>query len=310
MSTKFIFFGNGPLAEATLNQLLTAKNLELVFHAKTKDDLAEVARLKQKNPEIKGILASFGVLIKSDLLELFEPEGILNLHPSLLPLYRGASPIESAILNGDQDFSVSIMKLVKAMDAGPIYYQTTVKASEFSSSLPEKSEIYQKLATIGANWLIEHLDSLPKPILQDDEKATFTTKFDKTDSNLSLSELSATTALNRIRAFQGFPKSKLQIQGFECIILKAHVETEQSNNPLSFPCQDGNFLVIDQLQPASKKPMDAKSFINGYLKLSSPSLSFQNPKPKKLAAPTPSYFTTKNPSFEGFKFCVQSIFNL
>ena len=266
MSTKFIFFGNGPLAETTLNQLLTAKNLELVFHAKTKDDLAEVARLKQENPEIKGILASFGVLIKSNLLELFEPEGILNLHPSLLPLYRGASPIESAILNGDQDFSVSIMKLVKAMDAGPIYYQTTIKASEFSSNLPEKSEIYQKLAIIGANWLIEHLDSLPKPTLQDDEKATFTTKFDKTDSNLSLSEMSATEALNRIRAFQGFPKSKLQIHGLECIILKAHVETEKSINPLAFPCQDGNFLVIDQLQPASKRPMDAKSFINGYLK--------------------------------------------
>ena len=266
MSTKFIFFGNGPLAEATLNQLLTAKNLELVFHAKTKEDLVEVARLMQENPEIKGILASFGVLIKSDLLELFEPEGILNLHPSLLPLYRGASPIESAILNGDQDFSVSIMKLIKAMDAGPIYYQTPLKASEFSSHLPEKSDIYQKLATLGANWLIEHLDSIPKPTLQDDEKATFTTKFDKTDSNLSLSEMSATEALNRIRAFQGFPKSKLQIHGLECIILKAHVETEKSNNPLAFPCQDGNFLVIDQLQPASKKPMDAKSFINGYLK--------------------------------------------
>ena len=266
MSTKFIFFGNGPLAEATLNQLLTAKNLELVFHAKTKEDLVEVARLKQENPEIKGILASFGILIKSDLLELFEPEGILNLHPSLLPLYRGASPIESAILNGDQDFSVSIMKLVKAMDAGPIYYQTTLKTSEFSSNLPEKSEIYQKLATLGANWLIEHLDSIPKPTLQDDEKATFTTKFDKTDSNLSLSEMSATEALNRIRAFQGFPKSKLQIHGLECIILKAHVETEKSINPLAFPCQDGNFLVINQLQPASKRPMDAKSFINGYLK--------------------------------------------
>jgi formyl transferase, C-terminal domain len=158
------------------------------------------------------------------------------------------------------------MKLVKAMDAGPIYYQTTLKASEFSSNLPEKSEIYQKLAIIGANWLIEHLDSLPKPTLQDDEKATFTTKFDKTDSNLSLSEMSATEALNRIRAFQGFPKSKLQIHGLECIILKAHVETEKSINPLAFPCQDGNFLVIDQLQPASKRPMDAKSFINGYLK--------------------------------------------
>ena len=113
---KIIFFGNGPLAEAALEVL--KKHFEVIFHARTKEDLAQVIELKREFPEAHGVLASFGVMIKSDVLEVFEPEGILNIHPSLLPKYRGASPIESAILAGDTEFSVSIMKLAKAMDAG------------------------------------------------------------------------------------------------------------------------------------------------------------------------------------------------
>ena len=103
---KVIFFGNGPLADTTLTTI--KDHVHLVFHARTKSDLSQVIELKKQNPDAYGILASFGVLIKSDVLELFEPTGILNLHPSLLPQYRGASPIESAILAGDTDFSYSI----------------------------------------------------------------------------------------------------------------------------------------------------------------------------------------------------------
>lgn len=122
--TKIIFFGNGPLADNTLKIL--DQHTDVIFHAHTKDDLAAVAELKRQNPDAYGVLASFGVLIKRDLLELFEPEGILNLHPSKLPQYRGAAPIETAILDGATDFSYSIMKLVRAMDAGPIYHQATL----------------------------------------------------------------------------------------------------------------------------------------------------------------------------------------
>ena len=136
---KVIFFGNGPLANYAL--AVIERECQVIFHARTKEDLEMVKRLKRENPEAHGILASFGVMIKSDVLELFEPEGILNIHPSLLPKYRGASPIESAILDGDSDFSVSVMKLVKAMDAGPIYYQTTLK------DLPLcKDEIYKAIS--------------------------------------------------------------------------------------------------------------------------------------------------------------------
>lgn len=265
---KIIFFGNGPLADTTKQCLQQSNTCEIIFHAREKADLEEVKRLKTADPSIFGILASFGVIIKTDILELFEPVGILNIHPSLLPKYRGASPIESAILNGDQDFSVSIMKLVKTMDAGPTYYQVTITSDQFSTPSPSKSEIYQVLATRATTWLIEHLNSLPAPSPQDDEKATYTTKFDTSMSLLDLKK-PANQLLNQIRAFQNFPKSKLKINGHECIILKAHLNTNSSIDnraKIKILCGDNQLIIIDHLQPLGRKPMDANSFFNGYMK--------------------------------------------
>lgn len=265
---KIIFFGNGPLADYTLSVL--SQHCDIIFHARSKNDLIRAAELKRQFPDAHGILASFGVMIKPDFLELFEPEGILNLHPSKLPAYRGASPIESAILAGDREFSYSIMKLVKAMDAGPVYHQATL------TDLPiDKAAIYQSLATAGATWIVDHLDHLPKPIPQDDQAATFTTKLDKSQSLLHPEKFPAETIFRQIVAFQDFPKPKYELFGKICIILKAHVvdvaeivcepsDSELANSPLALKCADRNFVVIDQLQPEGKKPMDAKSFINGY----------------------------------------------
>lgn len=256
---KIIFFGNGPLAD--YSKAVLEKNFEIVFHARTKEDLEEVKRLKAENPEIKGILASFGVMIKSDVLDLFEPEGILNIHPSLLPKYRGSSPIETAILNGDKEFSVSIMKLIKAMDAGPIYFQKTIS---FEDNV-EKDLIYKELSEAGANWLVENLENLPIPTNQDGTKATFTAKLDKSMSELKPETKSAEELLNEVRAFKGFPKSKHDFYNLDCIVLRAHVsENEESN--LSLKCADGKYLIVDEIQPAGRKPMDAKSFLNGYAK--------------------------------------------
>ena len=281
MKTKVIFFGNGLLADSALKRLESADSVEVIFHAREKADLETVKTLKAKNPDAKAVLASFGVMIKSDVLDIFEPEGILNIHPSLLPKYRGASPIESAIIAGDKDFSVSVMKLVKAMDAGPLYYQATIKAEEFSSEYPEKTEIYDKLATAGTDWIIEHINDLPTPTEQDNSEATFTTKFDTSMSVLDLTK-SAAELLNQIRAFQIFPKSKITIAGLECTIIKAHLATENEVNTitttgtgdqivttkklLAIKAGDGNYLVIDQLQPAGRKIMDAIAFKNGYMK--------------------------------------------
>ena len=258
MKPKIIFFGNGPLAEFTLEVLKPAT--EILFHAKTRDDLETVKAIKKDHPEALGVLASFGVLIKSDVLDLFEPEGILNIHPSLLPKYRGASPIEFAILAGDSDFSVSVMKLVKAMDAGPIYYQETL------NNLPlDKAEIYRSLACAGATWLRDHLTDLPTSTPQDDAKATFTQKLDKSMSFLTPESDTADQTLRKIVAYQDFPKPKYNFKGQDVIILSAHLSKTcpDQTKTLSVKCADGNYVVIDRLQPLSRKPMDTKSFLNG-----------------------------------------------
>ena len=259
MASKVIFFGNGPLAEYALRVI--SDKYEVIFHARRKEDLEEVCRLKRENPEAHGVLASFGVMIPGSVLEVFEPEGILNIHPSLLPLYRGASPIESAILNGDTEFSVSVMKLVKAMDAGPIYYQTTL------SDLPLcKDDIYKALAETGADWICQNLMNLSEPVLQDDSKATYCGKLDKSMSLLTPETDTAEVTFRKIVAYRGYPKPKYSFYGIKCIILEAHILSQSETAALSIPCADGGVVAIDRLQPEGKKPMDAKSFINGYKK--------------------------------------------
>lgn len=272
---KIIFFGNGLLADIVIQEL--TKHTDIIFHARSQADLTEAARLKQEYPEAFGVLASFGVLIRPDFLELFEPEGIINLHPSLLPRYRGASPIESAILAGDNDFSYSIMKLSKKMDAGPIYYQDTLH------NLPlDKNEIYHALGTAGAQWIIGHLSQLRSLQLtpQDDSKATFTQKLDKSMSFLHPESHTANEILRQIIAYQNYPKPKYNFYDKICIILDAHyidvadvicdaAASEHPNSPLMFKCADRNFVVVDRLQPEGKRPMDAMSFVNG-LRGSSP----------------------------------------
>ena len=289
---QVIFFGNGPLADAALATLSAAPGIEIIFHARTPADLTTVTNLKRQHPAAFGILASFGVLIKPDLLQLFEPTGILNLHPSLLPAYRGASPIESAILAGGTDFSYSIMKLARRLDAGPIYHQATL------TDLPlDKSAIYAALASAGAAWLAEHLNHLPTPTPQDDAHATYTAKLDKSLSQLHPERDPADLVLRQIIAYQGYPKPKYQFFGHTCIIRAAHLTpspdlaaasnssasslASTSTAPADFtpgaplitpdhqlllPCAAGA-LIIDQLQPAGKAPMPARAFLNGYAKV-------------------------------------------
>lgn len=261
---KIIFFGNGPLAEHALGVL--EQWCEVVFHAHDKADLEEAVRLKSTDSSCIGVLASFGVLIPSLVLEAFEPEGILNIHPSLLPLYRGASPIESAILNGDDEFGVSVMKLASKMDAGPIYSQATLENVPTGFS---KDFLYKTLAEMGASMVLtllkekEKTGEWPAPASQNDVKATYCGKFEKKDGVLDPSSDAAEVILRKIIAFQGFPKAKYAFYGKNCAILEAHILEQGETALLSFPCADGRVVAVDRLQPDGSKPMDAKSFLNG-----------------------------------------------
>lgn len=262
---KVIFFGNGELATAVYGTL--KDHIELVFWAKKKEDLDEVEKIVAGSEQkVYAILASFGVLIPKRILDLFEPEGILNIHPSLLPDSRGPSPIETAILRGDTEFGVSVMKLASKMDAGPIYHQEKKLYNKFV----QKSEIYNSLGKAGAEWLAANLMDLPEPVSQNEKMATYCQKLDTSMAVLRPLEQTAEEMLDQVRAFAGFPKSRTKIKGVDCIILKAHISNEpeeiRGHKELSIEGKDGLYLVIDELQPAGRKVMGADAFVNGYLR--------------------------------------------
>ena len=101
--------------------------------------------IKNITPRPTGVLVSYGKIIPQTIIDLFQP-GIINVHPSLLPKYRGPSPIESAIANRDKITGVTIMRLEQAMDAGPIYYQEIYSLNFTETQL----ELYQTLGQLGA----------------------------------------------------------------------------------------------------------------------------------------------------------------
>ena len=271
-TSEIIFFGNGLLSEAVLGVL--EPKFEVIFHARNKDDLEKVKELKKTHPEAHGVLASYGVMIRGDVLDLFEPEGILNVHPSLLPKYRGASPIESAILAGETEFGVSVMKLALGMDAGEIYWQGVVSEVDLAKLAERedilagktdiKSAIYQGLGAAGAQWIAENLANLPEPTPQNDAEATFTEKMTKEMGVLNPATDTAEEIWRKIVAFQGFPKAKYAFFGQNCLILAAHVAKQDERAVLTIPCADGRLVAVDRLQPEGRRPMDAKSFVNGY----------------------------------------------
>jgi methionyl-tRNA formyltransferase len=218
--------------------------------------------IKTLGPDIIGVLVSFGKIIPQTTIDLFNP-GIVNLHPSLLPLYRGPSPIESVIENGDEQTGVSIMKLTADMDAGPIYGQTIYKLSGNET----RPELYKTLFQVGTVALINLLPSIIdgslQPTPQDDGQAVYCHLFNKDDAWLRPNEVTVTKAERLVRAHLGFPKTKVDVLGHTVVITKAHASNEQKN-PLDIFCQDNNYLSIDELIAPSGRTMSAQDFLNGY----------------------------------------------
>lgn len=226
------------------------------------------AKLTEIEPAIRqlgdplGVLVSFGKIIPQAILDLFTP-GIINVHPSLLPLYRGPSPIESAIANRDSKTAVSIMLLEAKMDAGPIYLQVPYALDHTET----KPELYDTLFTLGANLLVQKLPAIANgellPEAQDESKASYCHILTKDMGTLDLSTLTPGDAEARIRAHLGFPRSRVSIGPYTVIITKAHgVMTK--NAPLDLVCANGAFLAIDELVAPSGKTMTASEFLRGY----------------------------------------------
>lgn len=211
---------------------------------------------------VTGVLVSYGKIIPQSTIDLFTP-GIINVHPSRLPLYRGPSPIESAIKNGDTKTGVSIMRLSNRMDAGPVY---ATKEHPLVGT-ETRPELYHALADIGTDLLLEMLpeimDGQCTPTEQNEAEATYCQLLDKADTLLDLTTLTASEAERVIRAHIGFPKSKLPFKGHPIVVTKAHVSSTQKT-PLDYICRDGVFLAIDELIAPSGRLMNAEAFLRGY----------------------------------------------
>ncbi|MDB5160987.1 MAG: fmt [Candidatus Saccharibacteria bacterium] len=217
--------------------------------------------LKTISAEI-GVLVAYGKIIPADIIDLF-PAGIINVHPSLLPKYRGPSPIETAILSGDSQTGVSLMQLAPKMDAGPVYRQFTLPLSGKET----KTELYARLADIGAKMLVEDLENIiggkSQPAPQDDSKATYTTMLTKSDGKISEEE-SAEFIERKVRAYQGFPKTSIKLMDkYEVVVTKARVASSSEDGDLVIKAK-GGFIVIEELIAPSGRLVSGAEFLRGY----------------------------------------------
>lgn len=236
------------------------------------DKLTDISDLLRSYHASIGVLVAYGKIVPESVINIF-PRGIVNIHPSLLPLHRGPTPIESVILSDKYKTGVSIMKLVKEMDSGPVYAAKEVALMGNES----KQALSEQLLNLGKDLLISSLPDIidgnliPKP--QDDSKATYDAMLSKEDGIVNWSKSAAQLA-REIRAFAEWPKSRTVLAGREIIITEARAGEYSELTPqakafitpgglIGVPTGDG-ILVIDRLKPAGKRDMSAKEFIAGY----------------------------------------------
>jgi methionyl-tRNA formyltransferase len=216
-----------------------------------------------------GVLVAYGRIVPESIINLF-PAGIVNIHPSLLPKHRGSIPIESVLLNGEAETGVSLMRLVKAMDAGPVFEQRIISVPSGSS----KQELTDNLLSLGASTLIEIIPSIidgslvPQP--QDESQATYDNLITKADGIIDWTK-PAVRLEREIRAYQGWPKSIAQIGHHQVILTGADVvptsglpgNYQASKTELIIHCGVDS-LQITRLQPVNKKEMPVGAFLAGH----------------------------------------------
>lgn len=210
------------------------------------------------------VLSAYGRILSQRVIDLFKPIGIINIHPSLLPKYRGPTPIESTILHGDMTAGVSIMQLSAGMDEGPVYAQARINVPRAVN----KFELYETLSKIGAELLFDTLPDIlsgsvqPKP--QKSDGVSITSLISKKEGQLHPETDDATILERKIRAYQGFPKSHLTLFDNDVIITSAQVVENPSTSQLVIPCANETWLKVDTLVAPSGRTMSGDAFLHGY----------------------------------------------
>jgi methionyl-tRNA formyltransferase len=224
-------------------------------------------QLRLWNPDLI-VVAAFGQILKLDVLAL-PPYGCINVHASLLPRWRGAAPIQAAILAGDVETGVTIMNMDQGVDTGEIIHQRAIKIEDDDSA----GSLSEKLAHLGADLLIEtlprYLSGELKPHAQNESKATYASMLKKENGLLDFTQPVEELA-RRVRAFNPWPGAYFEWNGGMLKIHGAHAEAENvsEGQRLIYEGQPavgarGGILILDEVQPAGKKPMSGKAFLSG-----------------------------------------------
>lgn len=268
MKLPIIFFGSSTYVLPIIQTLNEHFDLKLVVTTEQKSTDAvpafcnehEIAILQTtslKSDEIElqlratdapvAVVASFGLIIPEDIIDIF-PKGIVNIHPSFLPYYRGATPIQTAIANGDTETAVSIMVIDHEVDHGPLLSQLPLEISSEDTA----ESLYNKAFAIGAEKLVDVLPAYVagniEPHEQDHSKATYTPRNLTRDAGYFEVNKPPTHLANLIRAYFPWPGvwTKMKINGQEKII---------------------KLLPNHMFQVEGKKPVSKKDLLNGYPEL-------------------------------------------
>lgn len=213
------------------------------------------------------IIMGYGLKLPNYLLNI--PKlGCINIHVSLLPRWRGSSPIEHALLNGDQETGITIFKLVEKMDAGPIIASKKIKIEKNTN----KDSLVLKLNSIGTNFLIENLPNILKKknvfIEQDENKVTYSSKITTDVRKIDFTK-NIDTIINKIKAFSVTPGAWFLYNNERIKIIKSTGEigtyklSTIVNNKFHIGCKDGK-ICPEIIQREGKKPMHIDDFLRGF----------------------------------------------
>ncbi len=229
---------------------------------------AAVAQLREWSPEAI-IVAAFGQILPPDVLGI-PPRGCINVHPSLLPRWRGAAPIPAAILHGDAETGVTIMKMDDGLDTGPMLSQSFIAIREEDTT----GSLSQRLALAGAELLLRTLpdylagDLAPRP--QPSEGVTYAPMLTKEEGVLN-PRLPATVLARQVRAFEPWPGAFFEWDNRRLIVREALAVDARPEAVGRISLVDGlpalgtaeGSLLLEVIQPAGRNPMPGEAFVRG-----------------------------------------------
>ena len=263
--------GRGQHLAATPTKEVARRSEVPVLQPTRLRDQAFLDQIAALQPDL-GVVAAYGRILPDALLHL--PRlGMINVHASLLPLYRGAAPVHRAVIAGDEVTGVTIMRVVTALDAGPMLATVDRPIGPDETSV----DVESRLAEEGAGLLLDVVDRLAHgtvvEVAQDDARATYAPKLLKSESPIDWA-LPARAIHNRVRGLQPWPMASATLDGLRVLIHRTAVDDVQAGatagvvveargDVLAVAAGDGMVLRILQLQAEGRRVMSAREFLSG-----------------------------------------------